>query len=381
VAVVEAFSVRSGLDDARPAVLTADGSRLVAVGRSWVGLVDLTDPRATVRALLHGDVTDDGTGLVGVSEDRRSLVVVPLSPGGPAAAVARESTETSQVGVPGLAVGSSGVVADRTRLDRIALHRLPGLEPLATVTLPGTRLDAMYFDSAGRLVTQVGGRVLWWDASSGVLRHRLDLAPGPSSGPDPPVTVARTADPDRIAVVRRERPDVAVHDVRDGRVVDTLPVGPDVDRVSFQRGSPYVLVSRPAATEVWDGATKQRVAEKPVERGAARVAAMTPEPGHYLTLDVESGSWTLTTHRVGAPAALASFPLGPYAPGAFSADVGVLALVGDDGATVDVLRLDPAAWRRGVCAALAGVDLAADDRAAHPGVPPGPVCGAGTPVR
>jgi DNA-binding SARP family transcriptional activator/energy-coupling factor transporter ATP-binding protein EcfA2 len=381
VAAVEAFSVQSGLSGARPAVLTADGSRLVAVGRSWVGLADLTDPRATVRTLLHAEVTDDGTGLVGVSEDRRSLVAVPLAPGGPAAAVTRASTETSRKGLPGLAVGSSGVVADRTAADRIALHRLPGLDPLATVTLPDPRLDAMYFDTAGRLVTQVGGQVLWWDAVSGALRHRLDLAPAPSSGPDPTATIARTADPDRIAVVRRDRPDVAVHDVRDGRVVDTLPLGADVDAVSFQRGSAYVLVSRPAATEVWDGATKQRVAAQPVEQGAARVAAMTPEPGHYLTLEVVTGRWTLTAHRVGAPAPLAAFPLGPYGPGSFSGDAGVISLIGDDGTVAGVLRLDPAAWRRDVCRALSGADLPAEDRAAHPDVPPGPVCGAHAPAR
>ena len=37
--------------------------------------------------------------------------------------------------------------------------------------------------------------------------------------------------------------------------------------------------------------------------------------------------------------------------------------------------LDPAAWREELCGALAGADLTAADRAAHPGIPDGPVCG------
>jgi hypothetical protein len=209
-----------------------------------------------------------------------------------------------------------------------------------------------------------------------VLLHRLDLGVGA-------VEVSPTPDPGRIAVVRGGVPDVTLLDVDDGRVVDTLPVGGDVDRVHFQRTSSYVLVSRRTATEIWDSATKRRVVGPvTVEKGADRVAAMAPEPGHHLAFDLVDGRWRLTTHAVGTSTPLTSLVLGRYTPGSLSDDGDVLAL-DDDGTAVDVLRLDPSSWRRDVCAAIPGADLTAEDRAAHPDVPRGPVCevGAAAPAR
>jgi hypothetical protein len=75
---------------------------------------------------------------------------------------------------------------------------------------------------------------------SGTLQHHLDLVG--SSGlrpaadrPEAPFTVTPTPDPDLIAVTERGRPDITLHDVGDGHVVDALPVGGDVDLVRFQR--------------------------------------------------------------------------------------------------------------------------------------------------
>jgi hypothetical protein len=159
--------------------------------------------------------------------------------------------------------------------------------------------------------------------------------------------------------------------------VGTLPVGRGVDRVSFQRATPYVLVSRRTATEVWDSRTRQRVVGPlAVPDGASRIAAMTEDPGRFLTLDLVARHWHLRTYEVGTPGPLASVDLGPLVPLGRSADGNVMVLGGDDGRVADVVRLDPADWRRGVCAALAGADLAPDDRAAHPDVPAGPGCAA-----
>jgi hypothetical protein len=104
---------------------------------------------------------------------------------------------------------------------------------------------------------------------------------------------------------------------------------------------------------------------------------MTGRAGHFLVMDQVSGSWQLRTYEVGSPAALASLDLGTgVVPAGFSADGDVIALdVSPDGPLWAVHRLDPAGWRDELCAALAGADLTAGDRAAHPGVPDGPVCG------
>lgn len=384
-ATLNAFAAGSGLAGSFPAMVTADGSRLLTTGPWGVALSRLDGPTAVTPGLRHADVLDDGRALVGVSGDGRTLVVDPLVDGGPAAATPRPSPwQPADTGVPALAVGASGVLADRIDEHRVALHRLPGLEPLSTVTLPAGRLGAMYVDSADLLVTVVDQQVLWWDTRTGSLRHRLDLAsPGDTPTTDTAgstVAVAPTPDPNLIAVSDRDRPDVTLRDVGDGHVVDTLPVGRDVDRVSFQRSSAYVLVSRPNATEVWDGHTRQRVlGPLAVGDGAARVAAMLRDPGRFLTLDLVAGHWRLRTYEVGTAGPLASVDLGPLVPAALSADGKVVMLGSDDGTAADVLRLDPADWRRDVCAALVGADLADDDRAAHPDIFAGQGCAAPRP--
>jgi len=168
-------------------------------------------------------------------------------------------------------------------------------------------------------------------------------------------------------------PGVTLRDVGDGHVVDTLPVGRDVDSVSFQRSSDDVLVSRPTSTEVWDRRTGRRiVGPLPAGAGVERVAGMSSAPGRFLVLDSDSGRWHLRTYQVGVADPLASLDLGSdVVPGSFSADGSVVSLDRPDGALSGVLRLDPAAWRGEVCAAVAGADLAGNDRA---GVPDGPVC-------
>ena len=229
--------------------------------------------------------------------------------------MSRPSAYVGEVPV-GLQVGHGGVVADRVAENRIALHRLPGLEPLATVNLPVGGLTAMYLDEADRLVTVTDRRVSWWDARTGTLQHHLDLVG--SSGlqpaadrPESPFTVTPTPDPNLIAVTERGRPDVTLRDVGDGQVVDTLPVGGDVDLVRFQRSSSFVLVSRPTVTEVWDTRTRQRAfGPLPVTDGALRVAAMTSRPGQLLTLDLAAGRWHVRTYQVGDPRASTSLDLG-----------------------------------------------------------------------
>jgi hypothetical protein len=379
-AMVTAFSPGSRLVDAVPAMLTPDGSRLVVTGPSWVGLADLTDPATATPLLQHARVLDDGRGLVGVSEDGSRLVVSPLVRGGPAATAAARPSAYVDPGSVALRAGYSDVVADRIAADEIALRHLPGLEPLATVTLPVGHLDGMFFDVADRLVTVVDGQVLWWDPDTGTLQHRLDLAaadrPVPAPGsPEPAFTVVPTPDPNRIAVSYRDRPDVVLRDIDDGRVLDTLPVGGDVDRVMFQRTSDYVLVDRPTSTEIWDGRTKQRVlGPLPLGDAAARVAAMTRRPGRFMTVDLVAGELHVGVHQVGSPDPVTSMDVGPGVPTSFTADGDVVSVESTDGILSRVVRLDPVGWRDEVCAMLVGAGLTADDRAAHPDVPEGPFC-------
>jgi hypothetical protein len=336
--------------------------------------------------LRDAGLLDDGRALVGISADGGTLVVRPTVAGGPAASVPRGSDYVGPDPV-GLHVGHTDVVADRVAENRIALHRLPGLEPLATVDLPAGELTGMYVDGADRLVTVTDRQVSWWDVRTGTLQHRLDIAdaglhvvadrPEPvADGAEPPITVVPPPDPDLIAVTERGRPDISLRAVGDGHVVDTLPVGADVDRVRFQRSSSFVLVSRPTATEVWDTRTRQRVfGPVQIADGAFRAATMTARSGQVLALDVADHDWRVSTYQVGDPAPSTALDLGEGAdPGSASADGGVLALDGPDETSSEVLRLDPAMWRNQVCAALRDSDLGPDDRVAHPDAPDGPVC-------
>jgi len=321
--------------------------------------------------LRDPDLLDDGSGMVGLSDDGRSLVASPLVAGGPSASVARPSDYVPPDGAPVVTVGRGGLVADRVAGDRIVLRRLPGLDPLATVVLPDDRTTRMFFDLADRLVTRTDdGRVSWWDARTGTLQHHLELGVGGGS----PFTVAPTRDPDLIAV--GGGPGVTVRSIDDGRVVDTLPVGGDVNVVSFQRSSDYALVSRLTSTEVWDSRTRQRVVGPlTADEGTRQIAAMTSRPGQFMVLDNAAGRWRRTTYQVGSPTPPTSLDLGSgVVPGAASADGDVMLLTWPDGVLAGVLRLDPAAWRDELCRTLAGADLTDTDRAAHPGIPEGPVC-------
>jgi DNA-binding SARP family transcriptional activator len=351
-------------------MLTQDGSRLLVTGSSWVGLADLVTPTRLAPVLRNAQVLDDGRGLVGVADDGSSLVLSPLVAGAPAAVAPRPSAYLSRE-AGALRVGHRGVLADRVADDQVALRSLPGLEPLATVSLPAGRLGPMFFDAADQLVTVVDHEVYGWDSRTGALRYRLDL-----EWPERAARVAATPDPGLLAVSDREHPDVTLRSVLDGRTVDTLPLGAEVDDVGFQGASHYVLVSRPHSTEVWDSRTKQRVlGPLPVADGATRVAGMTRQPGRIVALDSRSGRWQLSTYEVGVAGPLSSLDLGSGAePASLSAEGDVVSLDRPDGALAAVLRLDPAVWRSEVCAALAGADLTATQRAGHPGVADGPVC-------
>ena len=351
-------------------MLTQDGSRLLVTGSSWVGLADLTTPTRLTPMLRNAQVLDDGSGLVGVSDDGGTLVLSPLVAGAPARVAPRPSAYLARE--PGaVRVGHRGVLADRVADNRVALRSLPGLEPHATVTLPAGRLGPMFFDAADQLVTVVDHQVYGWDSRTGALLYRLDL-----QRPERAARVAATPDAGLLAVSDREHPDVTLRDVHDGRIVDTLPLGAEVDDVGFQGASDYVLVSRQHSTEVWDRHTKQRVlGPLPVADGAIRVAGLTRQPGRIVALDLRSGQWQLSTYEVGVAGPLSSLDLGSGAePASLSAEGDIVSLDRPDGALADVLHLDPAVWRSELCAALAGADLTANDRAGHPGVADGPVC-------
>jgi hypothetical protein len=377
-ATLNAFTTGE-LSGALPMSITDDGSRLLAIGRSWVGVVDLSAADHLTPALRTAEVLDDGRGLVGVAADGRTLVVTPLVAGGPAATAPRPSAYVGS-GALALRIGDTGILADRVADDRVALRRLPGLEPLATVGLPAGTLTAMYVDGADRLVTVIGQQASWWDVYTGALVNRLDLGgPGVRSaaaGPEPQVKVESTPDPDVVAIAGRGRPGVTLRDIRDGRVVDTLPAGGDVELVRFQRTSSLMAVSGSTGTEVWDTRTRRVVlGPLPLADRTVRGVALSTRPGQLLTLDFTDQHWRLSTYQVGVPGPQISLDVGAgVEPGSVSADGDVVSLDDEHDTSRVVLRFDPATWRAQVCAALRDADLGPDDRVAHPDAPDGPVC-------
>jgi hypothetical protein len=113
------------------------------------------------------------------------------------------------------------------------------------------------------------------------------------------------------------------------------------------------------------------------------VAGMAREAGRFVVLDNVSSRWRISSYEVGDTEPVSSIDLGSTAvPVSRSADENVVSFLDwDDDLSAGVSRLDPAGWRAETCAALHGVDFTAEERAAFPAVPDGPVCGAadGTP--
>jgi hypothetical protein len=260
--------------------------------------------------------------------------------------------------------------------DRVAVHRMPGLEPVGVVTLPSPALRGMFVDTAGRLVTLTGNALDRWDAATGARLEHLDLAAlGLGPGVDG-LQLVPLHDPGRVALFAPDRPDVAVVDTAARRVVDSLPVGPDLAFVAFQ--GPHLLVFRPDETvELWNTGTRQReFGPLPGAGGYERQAGFLGPPGQFVVTDGGLGvGRTLRVYDVARPEPLAVLELGDADPiYGMSADGTTLAHRDGEYRFTGVLRLDPAVWRTQLCGVLGSRQLTADELATLPSAPDGPVC-------
>jgi DNA-binding SARP family transcriptional activator/energy-coupling factor transporter ATP-binding protein EcfA2 len=353
--------------------------QLIVEDDTRVALVDVTVPEVALPDLVQGRLLWDGTAVAGVSDDGRNLVVQPVRTGGPAAAASRPAPFRRPQ--PGDLVGGPSValIADRVADDRVALYRLPGLEPLAVVTLPSADVRAMFFDNAGRLVTWVGRELTWWDPGTGAPVRRFDILRSGLVPQGSQVSFQPVQDPEHISLFVTGRTDVTVVDTRTGLVVDTLPVGPGASWVAFQ--GPHVMVYRDdQSVEVWNADTRQREFG-PLPMGGAykRKVGFLTTPGQFVVADRAMGVGTeLRTFAVGRADAVSVADLGDGdGIGGMAGDGTAVAYVGYSRAEeryAGVLRLDPAVWRAQLCTALGGRDFTADERAALPPVPDEPVC-------
>jgi hypothetical protein len=353
--------------------------QLIVRDETRVALVDVTAPEVALPVLAQPRLLWDGSGVSGVSMDGRTLVVAPVRSGAASATAPRPAPFRRPQ--PGDLVGGLSVpmIADRVADDRVALHRLPGLEPLAVITLPSAKLNAMFFDDAGRLVTWIDGELYWWDTATGAQLRRLDaLGLGLIQRGDR-VAFEGMRDPDRLAVFVTGRPDVTIVDSRSGQVVDTLPVGPGVAGVTFQ-GAHMMVYRENNAVEIWNTDTRQREFGPLAKGGAAdRRVGFLETPGRFFVADFSPGLGTeLRFFDTGGPDPVSSLSLGSPDPvDATSADGSTVAYSGFFGGErtyAGAVRLDPSVWRAQLCSALGGRDFTVDERAALPTAPHGPAC-------
>jgi hypothetical protein len=330
-------------------------------------------------------VLPDGEHVLGVSGDDGRLFVARTDGRNEVTASVERGTPQLPPPAPvGPNFDTEGtLVADRVGPGTVEVRRLPGLEPVSVVTVPGTPtagsddaasgLTKWHFD---RILTLDGPVARWWDPLSGEQVAELDLRStglidGAATGD---YFLASYADPDHVVLSIPGDPDSHVVEIATGRVVGTLPFGDDVLATRFQAGTRYVSVLRQGdLLEMWDRVEGRRVLGPLPSLGATNdapgdvIVQFLPEPGRYLLGDREQLRW----YEAGGAAPTRRLDLGADRPPVSASSDGSVALYLDtriETVFMPPIRIDPAEWRRELCALVDDRAFTADE---HAQLPPG----------
>ncbi|MGI5468737.1 hypothetical protein [Streptomyces sp. CA-132043] len=288
------------------------------------------------------------------------------------------------------------LVADLATHNTVLVHALPSLRPVARITLPVPRANDWgeregpnyFFLGDDELVTQVDGVVDRWDARTGRRLSRLDLravdltAKGPPAfdpKESPPATpfgvTAYRQKAHHVQVKIDYEPTFHVIDLRTGREDKKLSyrLGRDAATAFLDAGGGHAAVlTRGSLVELWSvrpgGGTSKRLMGPigPVGEpaGGDFASDFLGDSSRFFLAEGDSAR----IYEPGGGKYEDSYDFG--APQAFLgvADGGK-ALLREDRSTagVDLIRLDPALWRKELCALMGHRDFTPTERSGLPG--------------
>ncbi|MEV8596346.1 trypsin-like peptidase domain-containing protein [Streptomyces sp. NPDC052012] len=372
------------------------GSRDTPVALVW-------DASAVVARPMHTDVfdvvgppvlIDDGDRMLAHQGDHGERLTLAdtreLTTGGRLRVLRRVAREASKAPLTGppprMQVNDSEtLLADLVTGDKVVIRSLPSLRRVAEITIappppaqPGTDATPFFgFLDDDELLTVSGSRIEQWNARNGLrLEKTIDARElGLSEQPSPRFFVRAHPEPGHLLVHVQGRPTVHAVDRRTGRENRSLRVrfGDDFIAGGFTGDGRHALVATMGGLyEGWSvtGGTARRVLGPlgPALRGDQSQLRPVGDTGYV----VANGTSVRFIHFDDLDR-LDSYD--------FSQEQVFFSLSGDgrtvlrqvEGGGMDVFRLDPALWRRHLCAVL-GRDLSEDERRGLPSEPGRRVC-------
>jgi YVTN family beta-propeller protein len=257
-------------------VLVLDADKLEVVGS--IDHLDHCHGIAIVSDLRRGFITSGGDGKVVVFDTRTLKKVASVRAEKDADGILYDPS-TKRV------FSFNGDGGDATVIDADTL------KVVATVVLGG-KPEAAVADGEGRLYDDLVDKdqVVELDTKGLTVLRRLSTAPGTQ-----PAGLAMDAEHGRLFVACRNKK-LVVFDVKDGKRVQTLPIGDHVDAAAFDPATGNLFTSNGDGTLTViheDAPNKYRVVESvPTEKGA-RTMAYDGETGRVYTVTAETLPTTL----------------------------------------------------------------------------------------
>lgn len=362
-----------------PVVVTQDKTTVTG----WALVVD-----DGVTAYSPPELLGDGSRMVvRVGEDGASLRVVKTEGEGRTLAAVNSDAETPPDATQPLQVNrAETLVADVSDRNRITVRTLPSLRRVAefTTAKPPNGKDGkpellqFSFLSDDQLVTVSGTCVEHWDAREGRrLSRPIDLrALRLTTDDQPTYFVGRYPEAGYAGVTVAGEPDIHAINLQSGKENKSLRIrlGDDLNVAVFLKDSRYVAaMTTGSMVELWSvrpGQPAKRVAGPLGPLNENRWAAgVTGDAGFFL-----ANNSSVRFLKADDPGYQETYE--------FAEDQGFLAATKDgkallsspvSGGRVGLIRLDPALWKRHLCAVL-GRGLTDDERGSLPGGLPTEIC-------
>ncbi|WP_282695921.1 trypsin-like peptidase domain-containing protein [Streptomyces sp. CC208A] len=326
-------------------------------------------------------VGDGSRMVVRVGRNSESLRLMETEGKGRVLAEARTPADTPPDATQQIQVNRAAtLVADVSDRNRITVRALPSLRRVAefTAARPPAGNDGkpellkFYFIDDDRLITVAGPYVEHWDAHDGRrLTPPIDLRDlALTEQARPTYFVGRHSEPGHIGVTVGNEPDVHAVDLATGKETEKLRIrlGPDLNVAVFLRDPHYMAVMTTGGmVELWSvrpGQPARRVVGPLGPLNPNRWAAgLTTGAGFFL-----ANNSSVHFLRADDPGFRESYRFAERQGFLAAADDGRALLRSPaTGGRIGLVRLDPALWKRHVCAVL-GRGLTADERG---GLPPG----------
>jgi hypothetical protein len=236
--------------------------------------------------------------------------------------------------------------------------------------------------SFDRFFTYDGPVVQWWDPATGERVAELDVRDTGLVRDDQVggFFLSSYVDPDHVVLSVTGDPESHILEVATGREVGSLALGADVLATKFQRDSRYLTVLRQGSLlEMWDRIEVRRVLGPFPSLGDTNdtagdvIVQFLPEPGRYLLGDRQQLRW----YEADAAAPTRRLDLGPDRLPISASPDGSVVLYLDariEPVVMPPLHIDPALWRRTLCALVDNRAFSPEEHAQLPPATPTHPC-------